>query len=269
MQHLMIDFEKVQPTDLDCLDPESVHVWLFLGSEQQETIPLRLCESLCRFGKKVHFVHVHNNAPSALDFYLSFYLGKIIDHDPSAIIGILSQDSGYDVLVEHVQQSLQAKHILRVSSLVELQERSREIHAFNEPKESNPSPFASLVQPSHRLATAPAVTAPVVEVIEIKTEEVSESTDNGNSLLAQYYPVILNAMSQKDAYHPRRRRNLVANIRRYISQSEPELAPETQTELSEQIVNCLEENKLITAIDDGLLSYHFNQDDGTSDKAEN
>ena len=33
MQHLMIDFEKVQPADLDCLDPDSVHVWLFLGTE--------------------------------------------------------------------------------------------------------------------------------------------------------------------------------------------------------------------------------------------
>ncbi len=260
MQHLMIDFEKVQPADLDCLDPDSVHVWMFLGTEQQETIPLRLCESLCRFGKKVHFVHVHNNAPSALDFYLSFYLGKIIDHDPAAIIGILSQDSGYDVLVEHVQQSLQAKHILRVSSLAELQERSQAINAFHQPaKEANTSPFASLVQPAHKLA-APAT--PVVETVAHAAETVSvEPTD----LVEKYYPNILSAMSQKDAYHPRRRRNLVANIRRYISQSEPTLNADLQTELSEKIVTRLEENQLITAIDDGLLSYHFNQEAETAE----
>lgn len=254
MQHLMIDFEKVQPADLDCLDPDNVHVWLFLGTEQQETIPLRLCQSLCRFGKKVHFIHVHNNAPSALDFYLSFYLGKIIDHDPAAIIGILSQDSGYDVLVEHVQQSLQAKHILRVSSLAELQERSREINAFHEPKEGNASPFAALVQPAHKLAAPAVAAAPVVQ-----TETVLNSSES-DDWVEKYYPTILSAMSQKDAYHPRRRRNLVANIRRYISQSEPTLHADTQTELAEKIVVRLEENQLITAIDDGLLSYHFHQE---------
>lgn len=253
MQHLIIDFEKVQPADLDCLDADSVHVWLFLGSEQQETLPLRLVESLCRFGKKVHFIHVHNNAPSALDFYLSFYLGKIIDHDRDAIIGILSQDSGYDVLVEHVQQSLQAKHILRVSSLAELQERSREINAFHQPAEVNSSPFASLVQPANKLA-APA--APVAETVAETVVEVEQVVD----LVDKYYPNILTAMSAKDAYHPRRRRNLVANIRRYVSQSEPTLNPDLQTELAERIVVRLEENQLITAIDDGLLSYHFNQE---------
>lgn len=255
MQHLMIDFEKVQPADLDCLDPDNVHVWLFLGTEQQETIPLRLCQSLCRFGKKVYFVHVHNNAPKALDFYLSFYLGKIIDHDPDAIIGILSNDSGYDVLVEHVQQSLQAKHILRVSSLAELQERSQVINAFHQPsKEANASPFASLVQPAHKLAAAP-VTPKNVDV-NVAGNHNTEPTD----LVEKYYPNILSAMSQKDAYHPRRRRNLVANIRRYIAQSEPTLHSDLQTELSEKIVTRLEENQLITAIDDGLLSYHFNQE---------
>lgn len=68
-------------------------------------------------------------------------------------------------------------------------------------------------------------------------------------------------MSQADAYHPRRRRNLVANIRRYISQSEPTLHADVQTELAEKIVIRLEENQLITAIDDGLLSYHFHQEE--------
>lgn len=253
MQHLMIDFEKVQPADLDCLDPDSVHVWMFLGTEQQETLPLRLCESLCRFGKKVHFVRVQNKAATALDFYLSFYLGKIIDHDPNPIIGILSQDSGYDVLVEHVQQSLQAKHILRVASLHELQERSREINAFTEPNDKNPSPFASLVQPQRKVAEQPA----------IATTETHISTGETNPavLVEQFYPTILNAMSQKDAYHPRRRRNLVANIRRYVSQSEPTLNGEVQTDVAERIVNRLEEEKLITGIEDGMLSYHFNQED--------
>ena len=264
MQHLMIDFEKVQPADLDCLDPDSVHVWLFLGTEQQETIPLRLCESLCRFGKKVHFVHVHNNAPTALDFYLSFYLGKIIDHDPAAIIGILSQDSGYDVLVEHVQQSLQAKHISRVSSLAELQQRSRDINAFLEPtKDANNSPFASLVQPAHKLA--PMKTT--MTTSQNNSSEQVVKNANNSELVDKYYPNILNAMSQKDAYHPRRRRNLVANIRRFVAQSEPELHSDSQTELAELIVVRLEENQLITAIDDGLLSYHFNQDG--SDSGEN
>ena len=52
-----------------------------------------------------------------------------------------------------------------------------------------------------------------------------------------------------------------------MAQSEPELHSDSQTELAELIVVRLEENQLITAIDDGLLSYHFNQDG--SDSGEN
>ena len=36
MNHLLIDFENIQPNNLDKLDDENTHIWLFLGANQQK-----------------------------------------------------------------------------------------------------------------------------------------------------------------------------------------------------------------------------------------
>ena len=119
MKHILIDFENVQPeaSKLSGVDDENCHIWLFLGKLQQKTLSVELCEALCRFGKNVHFVRVAKTGKNALDFYLAYYLGKITEQDKEALICILSRDGGFDVLVEHLEDTHLCKGIVRLGSL--------------------------------------------------------------------------------------------------------------------------------------------------------
>lgn len=123
MKHILIDFENVKPTpeQLAALD-EACHIWLFIGVQQvkqQRLFSADLCEALCRFGKNVHFLRLARQGSNALDFYLSYYLGRITERDNEALICILSRDGGYDVLVEHVRQNGLCNGIGRLGSLEE------------------------------------------------------------------------------------------------------------------------------------------------------
>ena len=57
---------------------------------------------------------------NALDFYLSFYLGKISEIDPQASICIVARDSGYDVLVEHLNTVYDGLDIVRLADTKQL-----------------------------------------------------------------------------------------------------------------------------------------------------
>ena len=104
MQHILIDYENIQPdaAQFAALDESQCHIWLFIG-KIQKTLPIELCEALCRFGKNAHIIRIAKTGKNALDFYLAYYLGKISEQDKDAIICIFSRDTGFDVLVEHME----------------------------------------------------------------------------------------------------------------------------------------------------------------------
>ena len=129
MKHILIDFENIKPdaAQLSALD-DSCHIWLFLGAQQinqQKLFSADLCEALCRFGKNVHFLRLSKQGNNALDFYLSYYLGRITERDSEALICILSRDGGYDVLVDHLRQNGLCKGIGRLSNLEEIAREGR------------------------------------------------------------------------------------------------------------------------------------------------
>ena len=120
MKHLLIDFENIQPQNLDKLPTEDTHIWLFLGT-QHKSLPISLVASLLPFGERAHLIHLQKSGKNALDFYLSYYLGKITSTDPDAQIGILSRDGGYDILVDHILEKQEAKGVVRLANIDEVQ----------------------------------------------------------------------------------------------------------------------------------------------------
>lgn len=115
MKHILIDYENIQPKSFDNVEGNECHVWLFLGINQQKSLPLELVETLLRFdNKNVHIIKMQHAGKNALDFYLSFYLGKISEIDPSADVCILARDSGYDILVEHLNSAYEGMNVKRL-----------------------------------------------------------------------------------------------------------------------------------------------------------
>lgn len=121
MKHILIDYENIQPKSFDAIQTDECHIWLFLGINQQKSLPLELVETLLSFdSKNVHIIKMQHTGKNALDFYLSFYLGKISEIDSCADVCILARDSGYDVLVEHLNSVYDGIDIIRAADTNQL-----------------------------------------------------------------------------------------------------------------------------------------------------
>lgn len=121
MKHILIDYENIQPKSFNDIQTKECHIWLFLGVNQQKSLPLDLVETLLRFdNKNVHIIRMQHTGKNALDFYLSFYLGKISAIDDQADVCILARDSGYDVLVEHLNSVYDGMDITRLANTDQL-----------------------------------------------------------------------------------------------------------------------------------------------------
>ncbi|QMT34390.1 PIN domain-containing protein [Conchiformibius steedae DSM 2580] len=281
MQHLLIDFETVQPVRLDSYNPADTCVWLLLGSAQQESLPLDLCESLCRFGNNVHFVRVRGGA-GALAVHLAFRLGKILSDNPEATFTVLSANEAYDGLLTNLLpatgQRITALPDGEVAAddetvsetetpAAEAVEAVAEVEAVEQVEQQQQAEDAAeAVEEAPAEENAVEEVAPVEEVAEESVTEVAETAEAAEeeseaehvgNVLEKYYPAVVQAMSQKDAYHPRHRRNLAANIERYLVQYEHEIGGLKKEELAEQVIVHLEHNGLVKDLGDGLLSYHF------------
>ena len=181
MKHLLIDFENIQPQNLDKLPVDDTHVWLFIGV-MHKMLPVSLVKSLLRFGERAHLVHLQTTGQNTLDFYLSYYLGQITATDPSAQIGILSRDGGYDVLVEHILENRQAENIIRLACIEEVQ---------------------------HEKMPAPRP-APLIETAQPPEPSKPQQP------LAPYFQAALTALRKPDAFRPSYLHNLQQNLRKYV-----------------------------------------------------
>lgn len=228
MKHLLIDFENVQPQNLDKLPINDTHIWLFLGATHK-TLPIGLVKSLLRFGDRVHLVHLQKTGKNALDFYLSYYLGQITATDPEAQIGILSRDGGYDILVEHILESLHAQSIVRLANIDEVQHEKITVKpptlliAGNQQPETAPKPQQSLVP---------------------------------------YFQAALTALRRPDAFRPSRLYNLQQNLQKYaLYDLFVEKADAECETITIAIINKFRAQKLISVDEQGIVSYHISNAD--------
>lgn len=99
-QHLLVDFENVQPTidDLLKLAPKLTDVWLFHGPNQ-----IKRAEALKAAHERVILVPHSGKGKNALDFHLSFYLGYVAAKHPEASLMVVANDKGYDSMIGHAK----------------------------------------------------------------------------------------------------------------------------------------------------------------------
>jgi chemotaxis protein histidine kinase CheA len=99
-QHLLVDFENVQPTieDLLKLAPKLTDVWLIHGPNQ-----IKRAEALKAAHDRVILVPHSGKGKNALDFHLSFYLGYVAAKHPDANLMVVANDKGYDAMIGHAK----------------------------------------------------------------------------------------------------------------------------------------------------------------------
>ena len=117
MTYVLIDLENVMPDDFSRLNREDVRTYLFAG-KMQDKIKLVTAMAVQPLGNKVDWVRMAGSGKNALDFHLAFYLGKLFAKDPEGTYYFVSNDKGFDPLVDHVKAC--GGTITRIGDLKEL-----------------------------------------------------------------------------------------------------------------------------------------------------
>jgi hypothetical protein len=99
---VLIDFENVQPKNLEILKEHPFKVFVFCGTNQAK-IPLALASAMQDLGANGRYVNMSGSGRNALDFHIAFYLGELAARDPEAHFHIISRDRGFDPLISHLR----------------------------------------------------------------------------------------------------------------------------------------------------------------------
>ena len=99
--YILIDFENVQPKNLEILANHPFKVFVFVGANQTK-VPFDLATALQALGNNAKYIKISGNGQNALDFHVAFYIGQLSLQDPKGHFHIISKDKGFDPLIKHL-----------------------------------------------------------------------------------------------------------------------------------------------------------------------
>lgn len=100
---ILIDFENVQPANLEPLRATDHRIKVFLGRHQSK-LATEFVELLLPFGPRVELIRIEGNGPNALDFHIAYHLGRLAVEAPGAVFHVISKDAGFDTLIRYLQK---------------------------------------------------------------------------------------------------------------------------------------------------------------------
>jgi hypothetical protein len=99
---VLVDFENVQPKNVSLLNGRSFKIKVFVGASQAR-IPFELARALHAFGPDAEYIQIDGNGKNALDFHISYYIGRLAAETPDASFYVISKDTGFDPLIKHLK----------------------------------------------------------------------------------------------------------------------------------------------------------------------
>ncbi len=102
MNYVLIDFENVQPKNLEILESHPFKVFVFVG-ENQTKVPYELAAAIQTLGANAKYIQISGNGQNALDFHIAYYVGDLAAKDPEANFHIITRDTGFDPLIRHLK----------------------------------------------------------------------------------------------------------------------------------------------------------------------
>jgi hypothetical protein len=118
--YVMVDYENVQNIDLNCLKDKNFYIKIFIGTNQTK-IPIDLVLKSQELSGQVEWIQINGSGKNALDFHITFMLGRLTERDPTGFFHIISKDTGFDPLVSYLKsQKLNCKRSDDLSSITSL-----------------------------------------------------------------------------------------------------------------------------------------------------
>lgn len=100
--YVLIDFENVQPRNLEILQHHSFKVLVFVGANQAR-VPFDLAAAMQVLGESARYIKMSGSGKNALDFHIAYYLGELAAQDSKAFFHVISRDKGFDPLIRHLK----------------------------------------------------------------------------------------------------------------------------------------------------------------------
>lgn len=100
--YVLIDFENVQPRNLNILATHPFEVFVFIGANQTK-VPRHVAVAMQALGDRAKYVEIDGSGPNALDFHIAYYIGELSAADPTGNFHIISKDKGFDPLIRHLR----------------------------------------------------------------------------------------------------------------------------------------------------------------------
>ncbi|PHM72344.1 PIN domain-containing protein [Xenorhabdus sp. KJ12.1] len=102
--YVMVDYENVQPSINSFTKQPETYFIIFLG-HQQVRVNFNLASILQPLGSRAEYVKINGTGANALDFHIVLFVGKITERDPSATFVIISNDKGYDPVIDYLNRN--------------------------------------------------------------------------------------------------------------------------------------------------------------------
>jgi len=115
--YVLIDFENVQPKNLELLTTHPFKVFVFVGASQTK-VSFDLADSMQLLGNNARYIKIAGNGQNALDFHVAFYVGELAAKDKDAHFYVISKDKGFDPLIKHLKS--RKISVQRVKDLAEI-----------------------------------------------------------------------------------------------------------------------------------------------------
>lgn len=126
-KYVLIDYENIQPADTQALAHDSFHVIVFVGANQTK-VSYETAAVLQRMGERASYIKIAGNGNNALDFHIAFYLGELAAKEPDACFHIVSKDTGFDPLIQHLKsRKIAASRVIALADLSLVKAASRKL----------------------------------------------------------------------------------------------------------------------------------------------
>lgn len=100
--YILVDFENVQNIDLNSIKDKTFYIKIFVGTHQTK-IPIDLVLKSQDLGSQVEWIQINGSGKNALDFHITFVLGRLVQKDPDAFFHVISKDTGFDPLIVYLK----------------------------------------------------------------------------------------------------------------------------------------------------------------------
>lgn len=115
---VLVDYENIQ--NLDGIDKMLDYDMKVLVGKNQTKIPIDLVLQTQQLGKSLEWLKVNGQGKNALDFYISFYMGKYLEAKRYTNFVIVSKDTGYDPLIDHINEVAGSRIVKRVTNITQV-----------------------------------------------------------------------------------------------------------------------------------------------------